>query len=111
MATLSVQTIDPNGGLAQINFSAAAAGGDEYANDGETVLLIKNDDASGHTATFADQKTYRGYTVEDPTVTVANGDIGAGPALDPSIFNDSNGRVQVTYDGVTSLSVAAVRIG
>jgi len=98
MATLSVQTI----ALAGITptFAAVAAGGDEIPNDGNTyVEIVNSSGANSYTATFATAATIEGVAIADPTVTVgvsSRKKIGPFPV---SIFNNSSGRVALTYSG------------
>lgn len=110
MATITVQEVDTDTGV-DLSFAAANAGGDEYANAGRTVFVIKNDSGGAITVTYTAQNTVRGYDVTDETQSVAAGAIGVGPVLDRGIFNDSNGRVQVSYSSVTSVTVTALKLG
>jgi len=114
MATLTVQVLDISTGVAP-TYAAAAGGGDAYANDGRTYLHIKNASGGAITATIAVQQA----TITDPQFGVVvpaarTFSIGAGaerivPFLAPGLYNDANGRVVVTYSGVTTLTVAAIQ--
>lgn len=109
MATLTVQD-SAQAGL-EVSFDAAAGGGDEFANaNGNTILLVNNGDGSPVTVTIVTQSTYQGLALADQAVVVAAGEIEAIGPFNTDDFNDSNGRVQVTYSGVTSLTVAAVKV-
>lgn len=113
MGTLTVQSPGESG--ADITFAAADAGGDVAANnEHDVVLLVKNDDASGKTVTITAQKTTtdkRGYgsvTKSNAAHTVAAGAIAViGPFS--NAFNNSSGQIAITYDAVTSLTIAAVK--
>lgn len=114
MATLTVQSIDLTTGLAP-TYAAAAAGGDEYANDGKTYLHVKNGGGSSITVTV----TPTASATDDPqfgriipaarAFTVANGAERILPFFAQGGYNNANGRVAVTYSGVTSVTVAAIQ--
>lgn len=109
MAILTVQTISRTG----INptFAAAAAGGDSFANDGKVFFECKNANAATRTLTFALTQLVDGQTPAAKTVVVpvTPGDSMVGP-FPPSVYNDSNGRVVVTYSAEADLTVAAFRL-
>lgn len=109
MATLTPQRADFDG-LTPV-FSAASAGGDEFPWAQQTVLYVKNGDASPHTVTIASQYTARpGLTPTDVEVTVAAGEEAIIGGLTRDGFRDTDGNVQVTYDAVTSVTVAAITV-
>ncbi len=88
---------------------AAAAGGDYFVNDGKTVLHVINGSAGDITVTVDSPKECnQGFTHDAAVVVTAGEERFIGP-FDRKRFNDANGRVQVTYSGVTSLTVAALR--
>ncbi|MCZ6721845.1 MAG: hypothetical protein O7A65_09920, partial [Proteobacteria bacterium] len=77
--------------------------------------MVKNGDASAHTATVTVQDssvTVAGFgalTKTNPQVSVpASGERWIGPFAEA--FNDATGFVQVTYDAVTSVTVAAIKV-
>lgn len=111
MATLTVQTAAIAG--TALTLSAAAGGGDQFANSGNERVLIKNGSGSPITVTFDSPATCNfgaaAAAAHDIAVVVAAGaETLAGPfAVDR--FNDGNGNVQISYSGVTSLTVAVVR--
>ncbi len=107
MATIAVTTVS-TAGVAPPTFVAANAGGDQFSNNGKTLYEVKNGSGSPITVTFVRQKTCDQGVLHTTTVSVpaTTGDRIVGP-FDASIFNDANGFVQVTYSGVTSLTVAA----
>lgn len=112
MAELTVEEMDLNGLSATYN--SAASDGDSFLNDGRTFLHVKNGDSVSHTITIAVQNTISigGVTlsISDPTVTVAAGeDQFIGP-LDRDWFNDDNKMVQISYDAVTSVTVAVIKV-
>lgn len=107
MATLSVQDVNTAG--ATPSFAAATSGGDQFSNDGKTMLEVKNA-GSSITVTIASQQACNQGSTHNTTVTVASGgDKMIGP-FDPSRYNDANGYVQVTYSAVTSVTVGAFQL-
>jgi len=89
--------------------ATAAASGDYFANDGQTFLIVKNGDASDHTVTAAIQASVDGVT---PTGAAHNIVAGHTAILGPfptGIYNDTNGRVQLSYSATTSMTCMAVK--
>lgn len=111
MATLTIQTAAIAG--TALTLSAAAGGGDQFANSGNERVLIKNGSGAPITITFDSPTTCsfgaNAAAAHDLAVVVAAGaETLVGP-LATDRFNDANGNVQITYSGVTSLTVAVVR--
>ncbi len=90
--------------------NAATAGGDEYTNNPGTLAWMDNQDGSSTTVTFVAVKTsvvvpgYGSLTIASIAVAV--------PATSQRVisipttgYNDANGRVQITYSSVTSLTM------
>jgi hypothetical protein len=121
MATLSVQNLALSG--LQYSFASAASGGDVFANDGKTFVLITNGNASTRTATFDVPTANESVSVQglgpvsiaDTAITVPGsgtngGRIMVGP-FPPSRFNNSSGQVSITYsDSAADLTIAVVRM-
>ena len=114
MAVLSVQPVSLSG--LEANYANAAGGGDQFVNDGNTFFHVKNGDASDKTVTFNAQPTsvqtqqYGDLPVSDRAVTVTAGEerfVGPFPA---ALFNNASGRVEVSYSGVTDVTVAAIKL-
>jgi hypothetical protein len=117
MADLTIQSLsDEDGGA--ITFASAAAGGDKYVWDSRAAIVIQNGDASAHTVTVTaaytsiNDATYGELTRSDIVLSVAAGAVAIIPPVNVAFRNaaDSN-KVALTYDAVTSLKVAAIRIG
>lgn len=99
--------------------ASAAGGGDSFANpdDERTILCVINGGGSPITVTITPQTTaapgvpgYGDLTKGNGGGSVTNGTrkfFGPFPAR---TYNDANGRVLVTYSGVTSVTVAVLRI-
>jgi hypothetical protein len=110
MAILTPQRISLTG--AEITFAAAAGGGDSFPNSGNTVVLLKNASGAPITVT-ADCPNPDNFGVSgaalDGTVSVPAAAVAYAWGPFPAHrFNDSNGRVQLTYSGVTTFSVAVI---
>lgn len=92
-------------------YAAADAAGNYFTNDGKTILHAKNTNAATRIITFVTPYIVGGVAVSDPTATIpaTTGDKLLGP-FDPTVFNDSNGRVQMTFSAATNLTLAVVRI-
>lgn len=103
MATLTLRSVGD--GLADVVFTAAAAGGDSVPAGivngafglNPVVLLVVNGDAAAKEVTVANK----------PMVTVAAGDTAAIP-VNRGVY--PGGLVAVTYDDVTSVTVAALKL-
>ena len=107
MALLATQQI----GLtpAAIVYNATAGGGDTINADDKTFVHIKNASGGSLTVTFETPNTVSGLAVADLPVSVpAAGDRVVGP-FSPSLFGTAAGLVNVTYSGVTSLTMAVLR--
>lgn len=111
MAVLTVQTTSEAGGK---TFAAAAGGGDSFANQGKTLLIIHNKSGSPIIVTATAQSTattkadYGPVTKADAVQSVEATSVDIMGPFPVGAFNDSSARVVVTYDGVTTLFVAAI---
>jgi hypothetical protein len=110
MAALTATSVSSAAGIADLAAAAtAAAGGGDTAPCGPGyALVVFNGDASPHTATIATPGTKNGFALADATLTVAAGDVGI-IALG-SEFRGANDRAAITYDGVTSVTVAVIHL-
>jgi len=114
MADLTIQNVTEAG--IDPTMESAAAGGDAALNDGRVILLINNGDASSHTVTVTAQTTsfddqqYGDATKSDASILVPAGSEALIGPFAPQAFNDSNGDIQITYDAVTSMTIAALKI-
>ena len=84
---------------------AAAAGGDAFPNDGNTLLYVKNGGASPMTVTVDSVKLSNYGTDEDVAVTVA---AGVEKVIGPFPVARFGRTVSVTYSAVTTVTVAII---
>lgn len=108
MATLSPEQIDLSGLDATQN--AAAGGGDEFLNNGNIILRVENGSGAPITVTAVSQATASGLAIADAAVSVPAGGFRFIGPFPPALFNDSAGKCQLTYSGVTSLTVEVLEI-
>jgi hypothetical protein len=105
MAVLSPTTIDRAGEELVASLASATGGGDSFVTTGKEFFVVKNGGGGSINVTFAVQSTVDGQSVASKVVAVAAGAIkGIGP-FNPALYGDGNQRVQVTYSGVTSVTV------
>lgn len=114
MAELTIQTIANTGVVPTA--AAAAGGGDSFANTGREFLLITNGGAGGITLTIVTQNTtflnslLGGLAVADRTVTVGIGETKLVGPFETNVYNDTSNLVQMTYSGVTSVTVSVFKL-
>lgn len=106
MAILAVQR-SGSLGLAQKTLAAAAGGGDSFPNDGATNFEIAVG-VTATTVTFVSVPCTHGRTKDLVLGPITSQTHVIGP-FDPTLFNDVNGRVNVTYSQVANVTVAATR--
>lgn len=106
---LTVQTIDVDGVAAA--YTAAQADGNSFVNDGQTFLHVKNAGAE-ITATVQTPAKVQGIDVEEVEVTIpaTTGDVMIGP-FPRAIFDQGAAGVYVDYSSVTTVTVAAFKLG
>jgi hypothetical protein len=108
MAALTVQSLSAGAAIA---LSSAAGGGDTFANTGIERLMVTNGGGSPITVTI-DSPGQCNFGVlanaaHDLAVTVA---AGATKILPPLAVNQYGETASITYSGVTSVTVAAIRL-
>lgn len=113
MATLTVQK--PAATPVDISYAACAAGGDKFLNDGKTQIHIKNASAGAITVTFTAGAsnantcnfgvTGTAHQRQEVIPAGANRLIGF---FDKDRYNDTDGYVNMTYSGVTTLTIAVL---
>lgn len=108
MATLTVQTVD-RAGLVGDPTVAAAGGGDNWANTGAEIFVVKNGGGGSINVTLDIQSTVDGQAVTDRVVAVAAGVTKFMGPFPTANYNDGNGRMNVTYSGVTTVTVMVIK--
>lgn len=116
MATLTVATIAEAG--VALSAVAAAGGGDQFINAGDarTFLYVNNGGGSSITVTITAQVASASVpgkglmTKANGGGSVTNGTAKLFGPFPAEMFNDASGYVQVTYSGVTSVTVQAFRL-
>lgn len=109
MATLTAQSIVRTG--LDPTYSACAAGGDEFVNNGDEFIHIKNGHTAEQTVTITTPATVDGLAVADRAVAIPNGEERIIGPFPKATYDDSAGKVQLTYDAVTSLTIAVLKPG
>lgn len=111
-ANLTVQNISSD---FTVSLAAAAGGGDAFSNDGRTFFIVTNGGGSPITVTVEVQHAsikvpgLGNVTFADIPVTVAAG-VTKWIAVPKGPYTDANGRTQITYSGVTTVTVGAARV-
>lgn len=108
MATLTVQAVDLDG--LKPSYGVCASGGDEFVNSGKDFIHVKNGDASPHTVTVDSQQACNQGFDHDAAVAIPAGEERMIGPFSKDRFNDSEEKVQISYDAVTSMTIAAIRV-
>lgn len=89
---------------------AAAGGGDEFRGTGKEILRVRNGGGSPITVTIAavNPAGCPAGTLHNIAQAVAAGAEIAITNLNPDRFNAADGNVDVTYSGVTSVTVGVI---
>jgi hypothetical protein len=89
---------------------AAAAGGDQFLNTGREVIYLKNASGGSITVTLAPAGTPGGlaFATHNVVLTAATEKI-IGP-FDPQWYSSIAGIVAISYNSVTSLTVAIISV-
>ena len=118
MAAITPQQIS-EAGVADLTLTAAAGGGDTFVHYATLMLLIVNGSGSPITITVSEQLAtnteptntiYGSLTKSDATLVVGAGDTGIFGPFAAKSFKDSSGNINVSYSGVTSLTIAGIFI-
>jgi hypothetical protein len=108
MANLTVQKVVLTG-LAP-SYAAAAEGGDEFVNSGRVFIHVKNG-SGGSIDITVDSQTPCNQGVDHNAVVAVGA--GAEKMIGPfpkDRFNDTAGKVQVTYSAFADLTIAAIEL-
>lgn len=109
MATLTVQELT-TATLAAV-YTAVEAAGDEFINDGHTLIHVKNTAGTTNSVTVASKfsPVPKGLAVANITVSLAGTQDVFSGFFAPEAYNDSSGMVQLTYN-TTALTIAAISV-
>lgn len=110
MAALTVQAITRTGTGLQPAYTAAAGGGDTVRVGKSVFLHIKNDGGSAVTVTVATPGKAYGLDISDLAIAIPAGEERMIGPIDDA-FRGSNGSASISYSGVTSVTLAALRVG
>ena len=109
MATLATQTITLLGIVPA--YSAAAGGGDQFTPSDRTYFHVKNGGVGSITVTIVTPlEAAPNIPMADIAVTVANGAEKIIGPFGAALFQNSVGLADVTYSGVTSVTVGVFRL-
>ena len=110
MAAIAVQDLNLDG-LVNPTMTAAAALGDTVQNSDERVFIYAVNGSAGtiNITANAQRNCNHGY-IHDEVLTLLAGEDGYLGPFDKERFNTSTGDVSLTYDDVTSLTIAAIRL-
>lgn len=109
MAVLTVTSVGRAGTNLTTLATAAAGGGDSFANTGSEYLYIANGAGSSITLTLVMQATTDGQAITNKTVTVTNAERMLVGPFPTALYNDANSRMNVTYSSATTITVAALK--
>lgn len=110
MAALLTHAVPLTGLQLDAQLVAATSGGDTAQTGVGVFLAVKNGDASSHTVTLVTPATVDGdLTISDRTVTVTAAKTELIPLTD-RYRDPSTGRASITYDAVTTVTVAVIRM-
>ncbi|MFD6421706.1 hypothetical protein [Streptomyces sp. NPDC060198] len=111
MAALVATTVATLGGLPDLAGAAVAATalGDTTPTGNGLFLAVINGGASARTATIATPGTVSGHAIADATLVVPAGKTGLIPLT--GLFRGATDRASITYDAVTSVTVACIKLG
>lgn len=100
----------------QINFNltetteACNVDGNFFTNNGEAFIHIINGSGGSLTVTVDSPQLCNQGSTHDLAVAVPAGEERMIGPFDPKRFNDDDGYVQLTYSGVTSLTIAVLKL-
>jgi hypothetical protein len=108
MATLAVQQITTDGIVP--NFGAAAGGGDEFPNSGREYVEIVNGLVDVNITFVSQQVGGDGLAVADRTELVSASTTQKFGPFPPSVYNDGNQKLQITYDDASNVTIGVFRL-
>lgn len=114
-SSLTVQTTAASGVVLAAATAADGANGNEFVNDGRTLIEITNGSGSSITATFITNGTYNvssvAYPIADLAVAVAASTTKACGPFDRTLFNSATSTVQVDWSLAASVTTRVISLG
>jgi hypothetical protein len=109
VALISTQTVTPAGLTPALQ--ACNTGGDTWSPTATTMLYVKNGDSVQHTITVHTTATVYGQPISNIAIPVpAGSEIMCGPFDPGMVANPATTVATVTYDTVTSMTIAAIQV-
>lgn len=110
MAALTTQK--PSTAGVALTYGSAAGGGDTFVNTGREFVHIKNQSGGTITVTISSGSNKCSFGVSNAAHDITHAlltmtDAMLGP-FSKDQFNDASGNVNITYSGVTSLTLAVL---
>lgn len=107
---LTVQEL-PLGGLTLMTENAAdASNGNSFLNDGNTIFVISNEDASTATTVGIEVNPDRYGRDKTLSLSVPAGRVAIAGPFDPAVFNQTGGKIALTFTSSTNVKVCPVRL-
>jgi len=98
------------GGVVETQVAGDSANGHYIVNRGDTVLHLINGSGGEITVTLVTAKTVDGIAIADISIAVAAGTEQFVKPLNPSIFNNNLGQVNIDLTADTSFFLANLKI-
>ena len=97
--------------LTTIPGASADGAGDSFVNEGDELLLVEHVNAGGAAVdlTFAVNRTIEGLALPDRTLTIQPGDRALIGPFSKQIYNDGDGKVQISYTDATDIELAVIK--
>ena len=111
VATAKVPQVIAPTGIVPTAFTPAQVEGHFFPNNGATFLLVTNGSQASIDVTAISQLTLEGLAVADSVVAVGAGVTKLLGPFNPSIFNDENGNMTVTFSAITSITCSIISLG
>lgn len=106
MGNLPIQEIGIQG--ARLYF-IDALNGDEFQNDGNTIIIVVNNSGTSKTLTFKAQNTCNQDAYNDIIATIASGERSTIGTFSKEFYNNDNGRVEIEYSDITDIRIAVIK--
>ncbi len=80
-------------------------------NNGRLFIYVTNGGGGTSVVTIATPGTVDGLAVADRTVSIGTGEDAMIGPFPPHIYNNANGEIDVSFDVITSVTIAALNLG